>query len=102
LPRQMVEIHEAMRLQVIVEAKTAVLEQIYQRQDTLRELIANGWIHLSSIDPESGEIFLFERDRGFVRWQEDGTPLAIAENSQVAYRGQTGPVAPVLIKQPGA
>lgn len=102
LPKQMIEIHEAMRLQVIVEASTAVLEQIYQRQESLRELIANGWIHLISLDPESGEIFLFERDRGFVPWQDNGAPPAAVENSQAAYRGQAGPVAPVLIEQAGA
>jgi uncharacterized protein YbcC (UPF0753/DUF2309 family) len=102
LPKQMIEIHEAMRLQVIVEAKTAVLEQIYQRQAMLRELIANGWIHLSAIDPESGDIFLFERDRGFVRWDGDEATLKSVENSQAAYRGQTGPVAPVLIQRAAA
>jgi len=99
LPKQMIEIHEAMRLQVIVEAKTAVLEQIYQRQAPLRELIANGWIHLSAIDPESGDIFLFERGRGFVRWQGKDAPLETVENSQAAYRERTGPVAPALIRQ---
>ncbi|EIC29728.1 MULTISPECIES: DUF2309 domain-containing protein [Methylomicrobium] len=98
LPRQMIEIHEAMRLQVIVEAKTAVLERIYQRQEALRELIANGWLHLIAIDPESGDVFLFDRDRGFVRWQGDGTLPAAVENSQAAYRGRTGPVAPVLLR----
>jgi uncharacterized protein YbcC (UPF0753/DUF2309 family) len=99
LPKQMIEIHEAMRLQVIVEAKTSVLEQIYQRQHALRELIANGWIHLSAIDPDSGEIFIFERDKGFVRWQGDTAPMMpIVENSQAAYRGRTGAVAPVLVR----
>ena len=44
LPRQMIEIHEAVRLQVLVEAKTSILEQIYARQESLRELIAGGWI----------------------------------------------------------
>ena len=39
LPRQMIEIHEAMRLQILVEAKTSILEQIYARQESLRELI---------------------------------------------------------------
>ncbi|MEC4750477.1 DUF2309 domain-containing protein [Methylomicrobium sp. Wu6] len=102
LPSQMIEIHEPMRLQVIVDAKTAVLEQIYQRQAPLRELIANGWIHLSSIDPETGEIFMFERGRGFVRWQGGDMPILTVENSQAAYRDQTGPVAPVLIRQPVA
>ncbi|MDD1612172.1 MAG: DUF2309 domain-containing protein, partial [Methylococcaceae bacterium] len=100
LPKQMIEIHEAMRLQVIVEVKTTVLEQIYLRQPALRELIANGWIHLSSIDPETGDIFIFEHGKGFVYWQGEDVPLLTVENSQVAYRDQTGPVAPVLVKQP--
>ncbi len=44
LPRQMIEIHEAMRLQILVEAKTSILEQIYARQESLQELIAGGWV----------------------------------------------------------
>ncbi|MGR8951348.1 MAG: DUF2309 domain-containing protein [Gammaproteobacteria bacterium] len=102
LPLQMVEIHEAMRLQVVVEAKTVVLEQIYQRQEPLRELIANGWIHLSAIDPESGEISVFERGKGFMRWQGGDAELPVVASSLDAYRAQTGPVAPVLIKQTAA
>jgi uncharacterized protein YbcC (UPF0753/DUF2309 family) len=100
LPSQMIEIHEPMRLQVIVEAETAVLERIYQRQASLRELIGNGWIHLSAIDPATGDISLFERGKGFVHWQGGEKPIATVENSQAAYRDQTGPVAPVLIRQP--
>ena len=71
LPQQMVEIHEAMRLQLLVEAKTSVLERIYADQESLRELIAGGWIHLSTKDPDSGEIFIFERGAGFVPWQAE-------------------------------
>jgi len=99
LPSQMIEIHEPMRLQVIVEAKTAVLEHIYQRQASLRELIANGWIHLHALDPETGDISVFERGKGFVRWQGEVMPILTVENSQAAYLDQTGPVAPVLIRQ---
>lgn len=102
LPSQMIEIHEPMRLQVIVEEKTGVLEQIYHRQTSLRELIANGWIHLSAIDPDTGEISLFERGKGFVRWEGEDAPLVTVENSEAAYRDQTGPVAPVLVRQPVA
>ncbi len=61
LPRQMIEIHEAVRLQILVEAKTSILEQIYARQESLRELIAGGWVLLSAKDPDTGEIFIFER-----------------------------------------
>ncbi len=100
LPLQMVEIHEAMRLQIIVEAKTAVLEQIYGRQESLRELIGGGWVHLSAKDPDSGEIFVFQRGVGFVRWQPGDIELPLRDNSPDCYRDETQPVAPMLIKQP--
>jgi hypothetical protein len=100
LPRQMIEIHEAMRLQIIVEAKTSVLEQIYGRQESLRELIGGGWVHLSAKDPDSGEIFVFQRGVGFVRWQPGDVELPLRDNSPDCYRDEIQPVAPMLIKQP--
>ncbi|MGZ8928557.1 MAG: DUF2309 domain-containing protein [Methylobacter sp.] len=100
LPRQMIEIHEAMRLQILIEAKTSVLEQIYARQESLRELIGGGWVHLSSKDPDSGEIFIFERGTGFVLWQATAKELPVCEKSMDCYRDQTQPVLPVLIRQP--
>jgi len=100
LPQQMVEIHEAMRLQLLVEAKTSVLERIYTDQEILRELIAGGWLHLSTKDPDSGEIFIFERGAGFVPWQAEAKDLPRRDNSPDCYRDQTLPVPPMLIKQP--
>jgi uncharacterized protein YbcC (UPF0753/DUF2309 family) len=100
LPQQMVEIHEPMRLLILVEAKTSVLEQIYHRQESIRELVAGGWVQLSAKDPDSGEIFIFERDTGFVPWQVKAKDLPVCDNSPDCYRDQTLPVAPVLIKQP--
>ena len=100
LPLQMVEIHEAMRLQLMVEAKTSVLEQIYARQPDLQELIAGGWILLSAIDPDTGEIFVFDRGVGFVPWQAQAKELRMFEKSPDCYRDQTLPVPPALIKQP--
>jgi uncharacterized protein YbcC (UPF0753/DUF2309 family) len=100
LPSQMIEIHEAMRLQLLVEAKTTILEQIYARQESLRELIAGGWILLSTIDPDTGEIFLFERGVGFVPWQAEAKELPVFAKSPDCYRNQTSPVPPALIQQP--
>jgi len=100
LPQQMVEIHEPMRLLLLVEAKTAVLEQIYHRQESIRELVAGGWVQLSAKDPDTGEIFLFQTGSGFVLWQAEPKSLPIYRNSPECYRDQTLPIAPVLIKQP--
>ncbi|HEY5141106.1 MAG TPA: putative inorganic carbon transporter subunit DabA, partial [Methylococcales bacterium] len=100
LPQQMVEIHEAMRLQFLVEAKTTVLERIYADQDSLRELIAGSWLQLSTKDPDTGEIFIFERGTGFVPWQAEVTDLPLCDRSPDCYQDQTLPVPPRLIKQP--
>ncbi|MDI1293353.1 MAG: DUF2309 domain-containing protein [Methylobacter sp.] len=100
LPKQMVETHEAMRLQMLVEAKTSVLEHIYQRQPSIRELVGGGWVHLSAKDPDSGEIFLFQPGEGFVRWQAQTKDLPVGDNSPACYQDQTLPIAPMLIKQP--
>lgn len=99
LPLQMVEIHEAMRLQIIVEAKTTVLEQIYGRQAALRELIDGGWVHLSAIDPDNGRIFVFQRGVGFVAWQAEPVAPPLRDSSADCYRQESGPVPPMLIKQ---
>ncbi|MFI3190006.1 hypothetical protein BCS42_07275 [Crenothrix sp. D3] len=99
LPQQMIEIHEAMRLQLLVEAKTSVLEQIYERQESLRELIAGGWLHLSAKDPDSNDIYVFERGTGFVLWQADPIELPTYEKSPNCYKDNNEPVAPALIKQ---
>ncbi|MGZ5014548.1 MAG: DUF2309 domain-containing protein [Methylobacter sp.] len=100
LPQQMVEIHEPMRLLIMVEAKTSVLEQIYGRQESIRELVGGGWVQLSAKDPDTGEIFIFQTDTGFVPWQAEAKDLPVRDNSPDCYRDQTLPVAPVLIKQP--
>ena len=100
LPQQMVEIHEAMRLQLIVEAKTSVLERIYTEQASLRELISGGWLHLSAKDPDSDELFIFEPNTGFVRWQAAHKIIQTYDSSPSYYQNQTLPIAPMLIKQP--
>lgn len=99
LPKQMIESHEAMRLQLLVEAKTEVLEHIYARQASLRELIDGGWIHLSAKNPDSSDIYVFERGTGFVLWQADNIELPTYEKSPNCYKDKSEPVAPALIKQ---
>lgn len=102
LPKQMIEIHEAMRLQIVVEAKTQVLEAIYGRQESLRELIGGGWVHLCCQDPASGELFIFERGVGFVAWQPQALELPMRDNSPDCYREASEPLPTMLIRQPAA
>ncbi|MFN2448092.1 MAG: putative inorganic carbon transporter subunit DabA [Vicinamibacterales bacterium] len=97
LPKQMVEVHEAMRLQLIVEASNDVLGGIYGRQAAIRELLDNQWVHLIGMDPDGGEFSLFVPGKGFVRWDEPLVPLPVVQSSFEWYRGQTDFLGPALI-----
>ena len=97
LPRQMIEIHEPLRLQIVVEARTEILAAIYGRQPSLRELIGNGWVHLIAKDPDSGELSIFDPARGFVLWSSPAQPLPERARSGDWYRGHSGPLPPARI-----
>jgi hypothetical protein len=89
-----------MRLQVIVEAHTHVLERIYGDQPALQELVGGGWLLLSAIDPDTGAISVFVPGQGFVLWRNDADPLPQQARSRDCYAGKYTPVAPMLIRPP--
>ncbi len=97
LPRQMIEIHEAMRLQVVVEASVETLTEIYGRQPALQELIGNGWLLLSAMDPDTGAISVFDPKQGFLPWGDHRESLPRVDRSVYWYRGHSGPLAPALV-----
>jgi hypothetical protein len=97
LPSQMIEIHEAMRLLVVVEQSTDVVTAIYQRQPAVRELVANRWVQLAAKDPDSARISLFDPAMGWQRWQPTGRPVPQAACSADWFRGHRGPLPPALI-----
>jgi uncharacterized protein len=99
LPKQMIEIHEAMRLQVLVEAKVEVLTKIYQRQPALQELVGLGWLLLSAKDPDSEEISVFDPTQGFIPWQGEDQNIPMVDDSTEWYDGHHMPLTPAFIKQ---
>lgn len=108
LPQQMIEIHEAMRLLVVVEQTSELLGAIYQRQPALQALIGNGWIVLAAKHPESAEIQLFDPLHGWQRWNENAgdafgiKPAALpeVERSVDWFLGHSEPLPPALLKRP--
>jgi hypothetical protein len=97
LPQQMIEIHEAMRLLVVVEAKMATVGEIYGRQPPLQQLIGNGWIIVAVKDPDSTDIHLFVPGTGFVRWKGKVHGLPVVERSVDWYKGNYGHLEPALV-----
>jgi uncharacterized protein len=61
LPLQMVELHEPMRLLLIVEATPAALLAVASRQAEVAELVVNEWVQLVSLDPTTGAMQVFSK-----------------------------------------
>ncbi|MDF9393353.1 DUF2309 domain-containing protein [Methylococcus capsulatus] len=97
LPRQMAEVHEAMRLQIVVEQTPEILMAIYRRQPPIRELVGNGWILLSAYHPVDGTISVFDPERGFVPWTGMMAEMALCDRSADWFEGHAEPLPPALI-----
>lgn len=100
LPRQMIEVHEAMRLLVVVEHRTEVLTAIYRRQPPLQELIGQGWILLAAKSPDGPEIDFFNPRLGWVRWQPAEGELPVVAESLAWCRDSRDPLPPALLTRP--
>jgi len=103
LPLQMVEVHEAMRLLVVVEQQLEIVSAIYQRQPPLQELIGNRWVVLAAKHPQSGAIHLFDPASGWQPWNDSaGQPAALpaVERSADWFAGRRDPLSPALLRRP--
>lgn len=59
LPMQMVEVHDPLRLLMIVEHYPDVVQQVIQRTPELYEWFVNDWIHLVVVHPASKSLYRF-------------------------------------------
>jgi uncharacterized protein YbcC (UPF0753/DUF2309 family) len=100
LPKQMIEIHEAMRLLVVIEQTLEIITAVYQRQPPLQELVGNGWVIVAAKHPESGAIHLFDPARGWQAWQPAVPGLPTVHQSVDWFAGEREPLPPVLLEKP--
>jgi uncharacterized protein len=60
LPWQMIEVHDPVRLMIIVEHFPEVVLNVIQSVPEMYEWFINEWVHLSVINPETDEVFYFK------------------------------------------
>lgn len=87
LPWQMVEIHEPMRLLVIVEATPERLGKIVETRPVVATLVLKRWIQVASMDPDTGAVHVFEDGR-FIPHVPATRELPVTDSSTDWYRGQ--------------
>ncbi len=68
LPSQMIEIHDPVRLLIIVEHFPEIVLQTIKSLDAMYEWYINEWIHLVAVNPETKELFQFKKGE-FVPYQ---------------------------------
>lgn len=67
LPYQMVEIHDPIRLMLIVEHEPEVVMNVLLKNPATYEWIKNYWVHFVVLDPRT-KVFNYYRDGGFVEY----------------------------------
>ena len=100
LPFQGVDIHEPLRLLMVVEASTERLGAVLDRLPAVRTLVANRWIQLVSWDPVTGTLAEQTGADGaiaFTRYEPESESIGVAASSASWFRGQRGNLAPVRI-----
>ena len=61
LPSQMIEVHDPIRLMVIVEHFPTIVLETIQRNPGTFEWFKNEWVKLTVVHPETKDIFVFEK-----------------------------------------
>ena len=96
LPWQMVEIHEAMRLLVVVEQTPEMLSAIVARQPALQQLVGNGWIVLAAKCPSTATVDLYCPRRGWLPWTGAGVLPQVGRSADW-FAGESGALAPAVV-----
>jgi uncharacterized protein YbcC (UPF0753/DUF2309 family) len=99
LPWQMVEIHEPVRLALVVEATPDRLQRVIEGNAAIEPLVRNRWIWLAALDPDKGEIREL-RSAGFVGHAPEGGLRIVTGESGDWYRGKRGFLPPVALAAP--
>jgi len=83
----MVELHEPVRLLMVIEAKPAAVQRILDSSPVARRVIGNGWVRLALLDPDGPGLKVYS-DGAFVDHVPENLVLASAPSSAAWYRGR--------------
>ncbi len=100
LPFQGVDIHEPVRLLMVVEASPERILDVLDRLPAVKPLFSNRWIQLVSWHPETGALVLHRSPAGtvaFIPYVPESDALPTASSSVAWYRGHRGYVPPARL-----
>ena len=96
LPWQTVEIHEPLRLLVVIDATPEQIDAAVAPLAGVRQLIENQWIHLVSWDPDSGALAVYDRGT-FVPYVPERNDIPVVDRSVSWYAGRRDHLGPARV-----
>lgn len=99
LPSQMIEVHDPVRLLMVVEHFPEVVLSTIQRNAATFEWFDNHWVVLVAVHPETREVFRYT-DKAFVPYRPLQTDLPVAENLEKLIESHEENF-PVFVMEPG-
>lgn len=97
LPAQMLNIHEPLRLLLIVEHFPDVILNTLNQNYATKEWFENNWIHLCALHPKSKEIYVYKNDL-FVKYKTVNKELPYAENLEKIFETESNDLPIYLLK----
>ena len=88
LPSQMIEVHDPVRLLMLVEHYPEVVLDVIKRNADTYEWFQNNWVHLVAVNPDTRELWQFTGG-GFVAYQPQ--PITVSEVNDIVPLLETSP-----------
>ncbi len=82
LPLQMIEVHDPIRLLMVVQQDPDVVLKVISATPSLYEWFINEWVHLIALDPKEKKLYLFKKGK-FVPYQTLTKEIAVVQESIV-------------------
>lgn len=79
LPSQMIEVHDPVRLLIVVQHYPEVVKETIQRNAETHEWFINNWVNLAVMHPETKEIFVFREGELYPHEQFSNSPDVITD-----------------------
>jgi len=89
LPKQTVEVHEPVRVLLVIEANPTSVEHAISQHAEVNQIIRSEWVRIATIDPDSGNIHIYSHG-AFHTYDPEPGRLPMVTNSREWYAGHVG------------
>lgn len=97
LPKQMIEIHDPVRLMIIVEHYPSVVLNTIKKNDDTYEWFKNEWVHLATVHPETKELSYFKRGE-FITYHPKNKNIPVIQDVRDLIERNTDNINVTLLK----